>query len=125
MFFPSYDDTNKTYEVEYSSGEKEVLTTQELYEFYLLTEHGLTYNFDYVKSKIDDGEEIKADDYDYDWNLGAQIYKGKLTIKKVNQTKQPSNNLHNGCGHSNKYINQAGGIKFWYCKDCKSDLGDV
>ena len=29
------------------------------------------------------------------------------------------------CPHTNKYINRAGGKAFWFCKDCKSDLGDV
>jgi hypothetical protein len=30
-----------------------------------------------------------------------------------------------GCDHKGKYINQAGGIRFWVCPKCKKDLGDA
>lgn len=29
------------------------------------------------------------------------------------------------CQHKRKYVNMAGGTKFYVCPDCKSDLGDV
>ena len=29
------------------------------------------------------------------------------------------------CYHEKKYINEAGGIKFWVCPVCKTDLGDA
>lgn len=29
------------------------------------------------------------------------------------------------CPHEKKYVNVANQIKFWYCPDCKKDLGDV
>jgi len=29
------------------------------------------------------------------------------------------------CNHEDKYINSAGGTRFWYCRKCGSDLGDV
>lgn len=29
------------------------------------------------------------------------------------------------CLHLNKKINYAGGAAFWYCPECKTDLGDV
>lgn len=48
--------------------------------------------------------------YDTDgWNLP----KGKSTC------------LNGTCNHSNKKINYAGGTAFWYCPDCKADLGDA
>jgi hypothetical protein len=33
--------------------------------------------------------------------------------------------IDNSCKHSNKKINYAGGTAFWYCPNCKKDLGDV
>ena len=126
--FNYYDDSKKEYEIIHHDGTTESLTAQELYEFYILNEHGLNDAFDYTKRRLDSGETVVADDNVYDWNLSSSIYKGRLLFKKANFTQKVPpkiNTTSSGCSHSNKYINEAGGIKFCFCKSCKSDLGDA
>lgn len=41
-----------------------------------------------------------------------------------NFTETPSAKIVT-CNHNKKYKNHAGGILFWYCPSCKSDLGNV
>lgn len=131
--FTDFDDSFEDYEIIFSDGTRHKCTAQELFEFYVMYEHGLKDSFEYFKDKLDKVKEVEASDYGYDWNLGTHVYRGKLIFKRIatdTWNKEwlapvpPKINDAN-CKHKNKYINQAGGIKFWYCKDCKSDLGDA
>ena len=51
----------------------------------------------------------------------AEVF-GNDEIPKATTT---INKTINSCQHTNKYINSAGGTAFWFCRDCKEDLGDV
>ena len=131
--FDLYDDNSEDYTIVHHDGEKTNLTAQSLYEFIVLNETDLTDSFESIKRRLDSGEEIIAGDYSYDWNIGSTVYKGRLKIYKRSQHEFKREYLRDvppiinspKCHHKNKYINEAGGIKFWFCKDCKSDLGDV
>lgn len=124
--FDLYDNSNRIYKIVFSSNKEELLTKQEFYEWFLLSEHGIKTSFESVVSTLENGESLSADEYDYDWGLGINVYKGKLRITKVSgYSFSPPQLPNTNCSHKNKYINHAGNIKFWYCKDCKSDLGDA
>ena len=46
-------------------------------------------------------------------------------VAKVNKTSNTSNDSDvSTCLHEERYVNSAGGIMFWVCKDCGADLGD-
>ena len=76
------------------------------------------------------------------YNVLEKLESGKIVHLNDNQSVQKSGNnnitythkdsgklpdlpKNTKCLHTNKYINSAGGVKFYYCKDCKTDLGDV
>ena len=40
------------------------------------------------------------------------------------RSDQITQDLESKCKHTNKYINHAGGQDFWFCPDCKQDLGN-
>lgn len=126
--FDIYDDTKKVYEMFFSDGKKEELTEQGLWEFFILLEHGITCSFEAFVDRLNKGEEIVAKDSYYDWALGTSVYKGQSVIKKIKQVQKTIPKVHTTpttCTHSAKYINQAGGIKFWVCPSCKKDLGNA
>lgn len=129
MSFDLYDTVNKDYKIIFSNGKEDTFTKQDLWEWFLLSEHGILIDFDTMLNRLDKELEFTASHYEYDWSLSTNIYKGKLIIKKINQEVKVStptkSETFNTCKHNNKYINEAGGIKFWFCKDCKEDLGDV
>jgi hypothetical protein len=128
--FDIYDDYNKLYELTFSDGNIESLTTQELWEFFLMQEHSITGTFKQLKARLDKGEEITAQDTRYDWTLQTSIYVGNVLIKRikplVQKTTQPTTTATpTTCLHQGKYVNQAGGVKFWVCPLCKKDLGNA
>jgi hypothetical protein len=128
--FDIYDDYNKLYELTFSDGNIESLTTQELWEFFLMQEHSITGTFQQLKARLDKGEEITAQDTRYDWTLQTSIYVGNVLIKRikplVQKTTQPATTATpTTCLHQGKYVNQAGGVKFWVCPLCKKDLGNA
>ena len=82
--FEVYDDSKKLYEITFSDNSKEQLTTQGLWEFFLLSEHGVTVAFEAFKANLDNGKDMLVDDTYYDWTLNANIYKGKSVVRKIN-----------------------------------------
>lgn len=129
--FETYDDIDRFYELRYDDGTTANLTAMELYEYYLLHEHGILDSFERLKLRLDSGEEISASHYNYDFTIGANIYKGKVRFK--NNRAIDKSKLNNfapvpsviSCKHDKKYINEAGGVKFWVCPSCKKDLGNA
>ena len=128
--FETYDDIDRFYELKYEDGTAVNLTAIELYEYYLLHEHGILDSFERLKLRLDGGEEITASHYVYDFSIAANIYKGKVKFRNFNATKKSTTASKQSipnviCRHENKYINQAGGTKFWVCPQCKKDLGNA
>jgi hypothetical protein len=126
--FDTWDDIEKLYNVLISTGEARHLTTQELYEYFLFNDTGIKGEFVDLKVRLDKGESVAGDFYEWDWSLGTNAYRGRITITRSNKTNMSQHKSNTGklkCDHRNKYINEAGGTKFWFCKDCKSDLGDA
>lgn len=129
--FDFFDDAIKSYEVTFHNGLKDLMTAQELYEFVLMNQTDISDSFDSMKRKLDSGSIITGSDYCYDWNLGTNIYKGKLSIVRVDlfTRNNVSNNstTNTNCNHEGRYIVQHfnGGVKYWVCPKCKADLGDA
>lgn len=127
--FNAYDDKEKTYEIIYPNNNSAKFTTQELYEFFMFNEHNISGDFEDLKTKLDKGITVTGDHNEWDWGMGCNNYKGKLTVTRcVPPTIPTSKKIETktlGCTHEGKYINQAGGTKFWVCPKCKKDLGDA
>lgn len=129
--FDDYDNTDKCYRITHSDGMTRDVTEQGLYEFYIFTRNGITKPFSDVLHDLRNGQLVQGEDYDFDWNLGGDIYKGKLFIEPIGRVQksassQPSSNSSdNQCRHPNKYVNSAGGVKFWVCPSCKKDMGNA
>jgi hypothetical protein len=129
--FDEYDDIEKAYEITYPDKTETQFTAQELYEFFLLSGTGIVGDFSDLKKRLDSGYAVTGDHMEWDWNLGTSIYKGKLIITRITPPKVPvklSNDKKSNeskCKHEGKYVNQAGGIRFWVCPSCKKDLGDA
>lgn len=129
--FDQYDNELREYVVTYADGSEDVCTAEELHHFYILNDVGISDPFDDLKRRLDRGEVIVGRDNQYDWGLATNVYKGNLQFKKRNAFKREylnkteSVSKTTGCDHSKKYINQAGGIRFYVCPDCKADLGDA
>jgi hypothetical protein len=124
--FSTWDDEVKVYNIEFSDGTIKQLTTQELYEYFLFHDIGIKGEFVDFKHRLDEGELVNAEDVQWDWGVGASIYKGLLKISKIRDIKsKPFHKETNRCNHKNKYINEAGGTRFWVCPQCKADLGDA
>lgn len=136
--FDTYDNIDKIYEVRYADGTVDNFTTQELYEMYVFRDIGVT-DFYSLKNRVDSGEAVEAYDQDFDWGLGRVVSKGKMIIKKTEKIEYWHTYNHNvtsgndsrvsiahlGCDHKDKYVNFAGGKKFYVCPKCKADLGDA
>ena len=128
--FDNYDTIEKKYRVNYvSSGYVNELTTQELYDFYYFQSHNMTDSFEDIIKQLDAGNTVIGDDNDFDWDMGCNIYQGIIKISKIEFKGMKVNHLPppipKTCDHKDKYVNTAGGIKFWVCKLCKKDLGDA
>lgn len=132
--FSDYDDIDKCYRITYSDGRTRDVTEQGLYEFYVFTRNGINKTFTEVLNDLRNGYMIHGEDYDFDWNMGVDVYKGKLFIEPIGRVQRsvPQQQSFKGfdpasgyCSHPNKYINSAGGTKFWVCPSCKRDLGDA
>jgi hypothetical protein len=127
--FDSYDNTEKTYEIIYSDKTTVELTTQELYEFFIFTDTNIGGDFSDLKKRLDSGYAVMGDHMEWDWGLGCNNYKGRITITRITPPKIPKATLQpfqsGACDHKGKYINQAGGVRFWVCPKCKKDLGDA
>lgn len=124
--FSTWDDEVKTYNLEFSNGTIKQLTAQELYEYFIFHDIGIIGEFVDFKQRLDKGELVTGEDVQWDWGVGASIYKGLLKISKIGSTKaKPFHKEIIGCKHNNKYINEAGGVRFWVCPQCKADLGDA
>lgn len=128
--FEMYDDRDFKYEITFSDNETKKLTENNLYEFYIFNDHNIDMSFEQILSELEKGFTLVGDDQYFDFALGTHLYKGRLTIKKC----RPDNKIQNNsieklvtaeCQHQNKYINHAGGIRFWVCPVCKKDLGNV
>jgi hypothetical protein len=131
MFY-DYDDTEKSFRITYSDGKVRDLTEQELYEFFVFTKNGITKSFVELLNDLRNGKIVHGEDYEFDYDLGADIYRGSLNVEcigkvqKYTQDYTSSKSSSSGqCSHSDKYVNSAGGIKFWVCRSCKKDLGDA
>lgn len=129
VMFDNYDNIEKLYEIVFSNTRKIQYTTKELYEFFIFTETNIGGSFEDLKSRLDSGFCIGGDDIEWDWTSGSHIKRGRLYITRFAPPKIPSSyskeNNSSNCKHKNKYINQAGGIRFWVCPSCKKDLGDA
>jgi len=129
--FDFFDDSLKSYEISYHDGKKELMTAQELYEFVIMNQTDISDSFDSMKRKLDAGSIVLGSDYYYDWNLAANVYKGKLSICKVgistNSNTYTNSSSSSKCDHEGKYIVQHfnGGVRYWVCPKCKTDLGDA
>jgi hypothetical protein len=124
--FDFYDNEDKDYELTRWDGTTELLTEQELHDFILfcLTPHSRI-QFDQALVDLKKGFTLTEAYYDFDWSMGTSVYKGNVYIKKVNPSFPPKIPSTGGCKHEGKYVNSAGGFKFWVCPTCKKDLGDA
>lgn len=124
-----YDDEHQVYKLKYSSnGISEFKTAQELYEFFMLEEHKLLCTFNELKKKLDNGDTVYAEDWKYNWGSGTHEYEGAIvlsnpTSKGIAVAKPTSTSGY--CDHKDKYVNSAGGIRFWFCRSCRRDIGDA
>lgn len=130
MFDSFLDDTEVKYEIILSDKTVIKCTTSKLYDFYIFNEHNIPLDFQQLTSQLDAGYAITGDDTDFDFSSCSYVYKGKLILSKhhsKDQIKTAVTNIKvsNECKHEKKYINQAGGIRFWVCPVCKKDLGNV
>lgn len=128
--FETFDTIEKKYRVIYSStGYITDLTTQELYDFYIFNTHNIFDSFEDILKQLEDGNTVFGDDNEFDWDMGSNIYQGKVQIKKIMLKGMKINHLPppvpKTCDHKDKYINTAGISKFWVCPTCKKDLGDA
>jgi hypothetical protein len=125
--FHAYDDHDYCYELIYPDGRKVSKTAQGLSEFFVFSEHGLGYDFEEFMNKLDKGYVVSAEDNAYDYGSQSYRYQGNILINKKKQTKSeaPPEHKHLDCKHTDKYVNSAGGVKFYVCPKCKQDLGDA
>jgi hypothetical protein len=128
--FDDYDNTDKRYRITNSDGMTRDVTEQGLYEFYIFTRNGINKSFSDVLHDLRNGHLVQGEDYDFDWNVGGDIYKGKLFIEPIGRVQKSASSggassSDNQCRHPNKYINSAGGVKFWVCPCCKKDMGNA
>lgn len=128
--FDIYDNTEKKYGIFYRKDNRfTTCTTQDLYEFYIFFNHGIEDSFETLLKRLEGGETIMGDQNEFDWNLGTELYLGKLEISKLStagfKILPVSSVKPKTCDHKNKYINIVSGIKFYVCPDCKADLGNV
>lgn len=124
--FSTWDDEIKAYNILYSDGRVASYTTQQLYEYFIFNDLGIGNDFSDLKGRLDRGESVSGDDCQWDWNTQCNVYKGRIVITKITGAKGKVHHKEtNGCKHENKYINEAGGIKFYVCPKCKADLGDA
>lgn len=132
--FDVFDDTDHCYEIVFDNGVTKKWSAQKLYEYYVFNELDFVApkNLEFVdiKHKLDKGEILQGTELNRDWfgnNTSTQKFtlrnnKVKLSYGIQVSQKEPTTTA---CRHENKYVNQAGGIKFWVCPNCKKDLGDA
>jgi hypothetical protein len=126
--FNNYDTSTKKYIITDSSGWTTEVTTQELYEFYIFSDHNIRDSFEDTIKILDAGLSVTGDDCEFDWTLGTSIRKGNLTIKAKLENLKPSlssTKKDTKCRHTKKYVAIFTTFRYWYCPDCKEDLGDA
>lgn len=126
--FDTYNNSEYKYEIIFADKSKKQYTTQELFEFMLFNETNISEDFDSILSKLDSGFAILGEDTEYDFGFGGRLVKGPLCIMRITPPHlfpPPLPKNSGECQHQNKYINQAGGIRFWVCPACKKDLGNA
>ena len=127
--FDMYENTIKKYKFTTTTGIKQELTENDLYELMMLDIHHVNIGvFTDVIRKLDLGFNIEEDYYEFDWVLGTPVRKGRFTLSKLKQkltTEPPPIPKNSGCDHKGKYVNEAGGVRFFVCPKCKADLGDA
>jgi hypothetical protein len=125
--FDFYDNEEKDYELTRWDGTTEVLTEQELHDFILFCLNPSAQSFEKILSDLNKGMTVTESYYDFDWNMGTSVYKGNVKFKKISlsQSIPPKIPSTGKCKHEGKYVNSAGGFKFWVCPTCKKDLGDA
>jgi hypothetical protein len=132
--FDDYDNTDKCYRITHADGRTRDVTEQKLYEFYLFSHNGITRPFSDILHDLRNGKLIQGEDYDFDWKLGIEVHKGKLFIEPIGRVQKSapsqssskgSNSSDSQCRHPNKYVNSAGGVRFWVCPSCKKDMGNA
>jgi hypothetical protein len=126
--FGDYDNTEKKFEIIFHNKKNLECTTQELYEFLIWNATNIDDDFSVVLKKLEAGFAVVGDDTEFDFGLGGIYRKGPLTITRIykpSQTPPPIPMEAGVCRHERKYINQAGGTKFWVCPTCKKDLGNA
>lgn len=80
-----------------------------------------------VIKRLDSGFDITDNYYEFDFNLGANVYKGRFTLTSIKQkpSTPPPIPKSAKCDHKGAYVNEAGGVRFIVCPKCKQDLGDA
>jgi hypothetical protein len=128
--FDMYDDDEAVYRLKYSSnGGSDFVTAHALYEFFMLEEHKLLMTFSELLKQLDRGDVVYAEQWVYNWTSGTNEYEGAIVLSKPSaksaELPPPIPTQAGYCSHKDKYVNEAGGTKFWFFRICKKDLGDV
>ncbi len=124
--FDMYDNDDEKYTITDSSGTTWEVTTQELFEFYSFQDHNIMDSFENIIKKLDSGLSVSGDDCEFDWNLGTSIRKGSLTIRaKLKPFSSETKKDGVKCRHSKKHVVTFTTFKYWFCPECKQDLGDA
>lgn len=76
-------------------------------------------DFTISKEIAEELEKLISDDSD-EWNIDDEPAAKKESERQLEMRAKQIN-----CLHKEKYINEAGGVKFWVCPSCKKDLGDA
>lgn len=112
-----YEDT-LIYEVKTDDGTTylDLVHLDYLFEYEFLRDT-LNLSFNDFTNKLHNGEVISVNTM----LLGNVLF--SVRSEYLNKNKQPANT----CTHSAKYISQnfSGGVRYWVCPTCKSDLGDA
>lgn len=126
--YSSLDNIDIRYELSFPDGKIQKMTERDLFDYYVLYDHKLKLEFADLILKLET-ETITAEDNTYDWSLQVMVYNGLISIKRIREDFRKNSIIPpvigDKCIHISKYINRAGGIKFWVCPDCKADLGDA
>lgn len=124
--FDLYDTVDKVYELTRPDGSVDMLTEQDVHDFVLFClDSATSWSFEKIMSELKRGNVVTESYYEFDWTLGTNIFKGVVKFKKIKNDIPPKITTDNSCRHNGKYVNSAGGARFWVCPTCKKDLGDA
>lgn len=103
----------KDYCIRHPAGLEELMSEDELWNWYILVRPDEISWFD-LKEKIRDKGAVS-------FSNGSIV--SLVTHRKNVQTKTDTQT--NSCRHTDTFVNHAGGTEFLQCKKCKADLGDI